>query len=64
MLARFSPQTVWDLTEDEIDELGSETDKTVKERADFQKQLRILEEGLKELDAFTARSDYNLKSAS
>lgn len=55
--SRFSPDTVWDLTEEKVEQLGSEDDETVKERAALQKKLAVLEEGLKDLDAFTARSN-------
>jgi len=36
--------------------MGSEDDGTVTERAELQKKLEILEKGLSDLDAFTARS--------
>ncbi|RYP49974.1 hypothetical protein DL768_004409 [Monosporascus sp. mg162] len=52
----FSPGVVWDLSEEQIGQLGSEDDSTVKEREDLTKKLRILEKGLMDLDAFTARS--------
>lgn len=56
-IARFSPEIVWDLEDDQIDYLGAEDDNTMKNRADLQEKLRVLEDGLKELDAFTARPD-------
>lgn len=46
---------MWDLDDDQIDELGAEDHTTLKSRADLQEKLRVLREGLKELDAFTAR---------
>lgn len=55
--ASFSPEVVWDLKDDQIHYLGSEDDTTMKNRADLQEKLRVLEDGLKELDAFTARPD-------
>lgn len=54
---RFSPEVVWDLDEDQAEELGAEDDSTIQSRTEYQGKLRILEEGLKELDAFTARPD-------
>lgn len=48
---------MWDLNEEQIKELGAEDDTTIQNRTDLQEKLRILEEGLKELDAFTARPD-------
>jgi hypothetical protein len=56
-LPRFSPEVVWDLEDDQIDRLGSEDDGTIKKRNELQEKLRVLEDGLRELDAFTARSD-------
>lgn len=53
----FSPEVVWDLDDEQIDDLGSEDDGTIKNRNDLQEKLRILEDGLRELDAFTARPD-------
>ncbi|KUI69921.1 Interferon-induced GTP-binding protein Mx1 [Cytospora mali] len=53
----FSPEVVWDLEDDQIDDLGVEDDNTMKNRADLLEKLRVLEDGLKELDAFTARPD-------
>ncbi|KAL8357766.1 hypothetical protein RB601_009287 [Gaeumannomyces tritici] len=55
----FSPQVLWELCyedPDRIDILGAESEKTVKDRADLTEKLRVLETGLRELDAFTARS--------
>ncbi|KLU86658.1 hypothetical protein MAPG_05670 [Magnaporthiopsis poae ATCC 64411] len=55
----FSPQVLWQLCydhPDRIDILGAESEKTVRERAELTEMLRVLEEGLRELDAFTARS--------
>ncbi|KAI8963162.1 P-loop containing nucleoside triphosphate hydrolase protein [Daldinia sp. FL1419] len=52
----FSPDVVWDLSDEEVEKLGSEDDETVRERAELAKKLTILETGLKDLDAFTARS--------
>ncbi|KAI1469611.1 P-loop containing nucleoside triphosphate hydrolase protein [Daldinia caldariorum] len=53
----FSPDVVWDLMDDDVEKLGSEDDATIKERAELGKKLEILETGLKDLDAFTARSN-------
>ncbi|KAI1372851.1 P-loop containing nucleoside triphosphate hydrolase protein [Hypoxylon crocopeplum] len=52
----FCPDVVWDLSEEDVERLGSEDDGTVKERAELLKKLTILEDGLRDLDAFTARS--------
>ncbi|OTB09886.1 hypothetical protein K445DRAFT_323530 [Daldinia sp. EC12] len=52
----FSPDVVWDLTAEDVEKLGSEDDETIKERTELGKKLEILETGLKDLDAFTARS--------
>lgn len=48
---------MWDLEDEQIDSLGAEDDGTIKNRKDLQEKLRVLEDGLKELDAFTARPD-------
>lgn len=61
MPSRFSPEVVWDLDEDQINELGAEDDSTIQTRLEYQEKLRILEEGLKELDAFTVRPDLSSK---
>jgi hypothetical protein len=53
---RFSPDVAWDLSDEEVERLGSEDDGTVTERAELQKKLEILEKGLNGLDTFTARS--------
>ncbi|ROW08355.1 hypothetical protein VMCG_03240 [Cytospora schulzeri] len=53
----FSPDIVWDLEDDQIDSLGSEDDNTIRDRAELQEKLRVLEDGLKDLDAFTSRPD-------
>lgn len=47
---------VWDLSDEQVEQLGSEDDGTVKEREDLTKKLKTLEKGLMDLDAFTARS--------
>lgn len=47
---------VWDLSDEVVENLGSEDSSTVTERADLTKKLGILEQGLRDLDAFTARS--------
>lgn len=47
---------IWDLSQEDVERLGSEDDNTVKERNELTKKLDILESGLKDLDAFTARS--------
>ncbi|KAI1646714.1 P-loop containing nucleoside triphosphate hydrolase protein [Daldinia loculata] len=52
----FSPDVVWDLSDEDVEKLGSEDDGTVKERAELTKKLDVLETGLRDLDAFTARS--------
>ncbi|RYP02423.1 hypothetical protein DL764_005802 [Monosporascus ibericus] len=52
----FSPDVVWDLSAEQVEQLGSEDDGTVREREDLVKKLRTLEKGLTDLDAFTARS--------
>ncbi|KAL1867925.1 hypothetical protein Daus18300_006200 [Diaporthe australafricana] len=52
----FSPEVVLDLDDEQIDSLGSEDDDTIEDRNILQKKLRVLEDGLKDLDAFTARS--------
>ncbi|KAJ4393762.1 hypothetical protein N0V93_002977 [Gnomoniopsis smithogilvyi] len=57
----FSPQIVWDLEEDQIDALGSEDEGTVKNRRELQEKLRVLEDGLRELDTFTARPSSALR---
>ncbi|KAI1443026.1 P-loop containing nucleoside triphosphate hydrolase protein [Annulohypoxylon stygium] len=50
------PDVIWDLSQEDVERLGSEDDNTVKERNELTKKLDILESGLKDLDAFTARS--------
>ncbi|KAI0110612.1 P-loop containing nucleoside triphosphate hydrolase protein [Hypoxylon sp. NC0597] len=52
----FCPDVVWDLSDEDVERLGSEDENTVKERSELMKKLEILEKGLKDLDAFTARS--------
>ncbi|KAI1133937.1 P-loop containing nucleoside triphosphate hydrolase protein [Hypoxylon sp. FL0543] len=52
----FSPDVVWDLSDEDVEQLGSEDENTVKERSELTKKLAILEKGLEDLDAFTARS--------
>ncbi|OTA68113.1 hypothetical protein K449DRAFT_364709 [Hypoxylon sp. EC38] len=52
----FCPDVVWDLSDEDVERLGSEDENTVKERSELTKKLEILEKGLKDLDAFTARS--------
>ncbi|KAK6853199.1 hypothetical protein PG995_010011 [Apiospora arundinis] len=52
----LSPEVVWDLSDAQIDQLGSEDDSTIAERNEVTKKLGILEQGLQDLDAFTARS--------
>ena len=47
---------VWDLTDDQVEQLGSEDDGTIKDREELTLKLQTLERGLKDLDAFTARS--------
>lgn len=47
---------MWTLSDEQVELLGSEDDETVAERAELQKKLAILEKGLNDLDAFTARS--------
>ncbi len=52
---RFSPDVVWDLSDEAVEVLGSEDETTIKERIDLTKKLNTLENGLKNLDAFTIR---------
>ncbi|KAK8060281.1 dynamin family protein [Apiospora saccharicola] len=52
----LSPEVVWDLPDEQIERLGSEDDRTIAERSEVTKKLGILEQGLQDLDAFTARS--------
>lgn len=53
---RFSPDVAWDLSDEDVESLGSEDTGTVKNREELKTKLSILEKGLKDLDAFTARS--------
>lgn len=53
---RFSPEVVWGLEDEQIDRLGSEDNSTIQLRQELQEKLGVLENGLKDLDAFTARS--------
>lgn len=53
---RFSPEVVWGLDDEQIDRLGSEDNSTIQLRQELQEKLGVLENGLKDLDAFTARS--------
>lgn len=55
-LNRFSPEVVWGLEDEQIDKLGSEDNSTIQLRQELQEKLGVLENGLKDLDAFTARS--------
>ncbi|KAJ4420663.1 hypothetical protein N0V82_004229 [Gnomoniopsis sp. IMI 355080] len=59
----FSPQIVWDLEDDQTDALGSEDEETVRNRVQLQEKLRVLEGGLRELDAFTARPNSALRAS-
>ncbi|KAI0835262.1 P-loop containing nucleoside triphosphate hydrolase protein [Hypoxylon sp. FL0890] len=52
----FCPDVVWELSDEDVERLGSEDENTVKERSELTKKLAILEKGLEDLDAFTARS--------
>ncbi|KAL5324278.1 hypothetical protein ACEPPN_008823 [Leptodophora sp. 'Broadleaf-Isolate-01'] len=52
----FSPDIAWELTDEQVELLGSEDDRTVKDRAELQKKKAILGQALSDLDAFTARS--------
>ncbi|OTB00157.1 hypothetical protein M426DRAFT_324476 [Hypoxylon sp. CI-4A] len=52
----FCPDVVWEFSDEDVEKLGSEDDGTVKERSELTKKLAILEEGLRDLDAFTART--------
>ncbi|KAK3938319.1 P-loop containing nucleoside triphosphate hydrolase protein [Diplogelasinospora grovesii] len=52
----FSPDVVWDLSDEVIEVLGSEDDSTVKERIALTQKLETLEKGLHDLDAFTVRT--------
>ena len=47
---------VWDLSDEQVEQLGSEDDGTISDRAELTTKLRTLEKGLMDLDAFTARS--------
>ena len=51
----FSPDVVWNLTDEEVELLGSENDTTVTERAELTHKLKTLEKALRDLDAFTGR---------
>ncbi|KAI0481292.1 P-loop containing nucleoside triphosphate hydrolase protein [Xylariaceae sp. FL0804] len=51
----FSPEVVWDLDDAAVQQLGSENEATIRERADLTEKLNVLEAGLRDLDAFTAR---------
>lgn len=55
-LNRFSPEVVWGLDDEQIDRLGSEDNSTIQLRQELMEKLGVLENGLKDLDAFTARS--------
>ena len=52
----FSPDVVWDLSQEQVEQLGSEDDGTITDRQELTLKLRTLEKGLTDLDAFTARS--------
>ncbi|KAG4442264.1 hypothetical protein IFR05_002255 [Cadophora sp. M221] len=52
----FSPEVAWELTDEQVELLGSEDDRTVKDRAELLKKEKILGQALSGLDAFTARS--------
>lgn len=52
----FAPRVVWRLSDKDIEELGSEDDKTVKQRAELDKKLKVLEKGLTDLDKFSMPS--------
>ncbi|KAG6361682.1 hypothetical protein INS49_009909 [Diaporthe citri] len=52
----FSPEVVWGLEDEQIDRLGSEDDSTIRNRHELQEKLSVLEDGLRDLDAFTTRS--------
>ncbi|XXH00970.1 hypothetical protein Hte_007321 [Hypoxylon texense] len=58
----FCPDVVWDFTEKDVEQLGSEDDNTVKERNEATKKLAVLEKGLRDLDAFVARSSVHAVS--
>ena len=47
---------VWNFGDDQIEKLGSEDVSTVRERAELSRKLEVLEKGLIDLDAFTAKS--------
>ncbi|TVY13442.1 hypothetical protein LARI1_G008835 [Lachnellula arida] len=57
----FSPDVAWDLSDEQVERLGSEDTGTVTKRAELQKKLEILEKGLNDLDAFTAQSGAQAK---
>ncbi|KAK4216900.1 P-loop containing nucleoside triphosphate hydrolase protein [Rhypophila decipiens] len=50
----LSPQKVWDLDEDTVELLGSETDETIAERTSLTLKLETLTKGLHDLDGFTS----------
>ncbi|KAM7194202.1 hypothetical protein V8F33_007348 [Rhypophila sp. PSN 637] len=50
----LSPQKVWDLEEDMVELLGSETDETIAERTSLTLKLETLTKGLHDLDGFTS----------
>lgn len=56
LISSFSPNVAWDLSDEQVDNLGSEDSRTVAERAELEKKLEVLEKGLNDLDAFTTRS--------
>ncbi|CZS98728.1 uncharacterized protein RAG0_07339 [Rhynchosporium agropyri] len=51
----FSPDVAWELSDEQVELLGSEDDRTVTERAELQKKKAILTKALIYLDAVTAR---------
>ncbi|CZT13347.1 uncharacterized protein RCO7_03410 [Rhynchosporium graminicola] len=52
---KFSPDVAWELSDEQVELLGSEDDRTVTERAELQKKKAILTKALIYLDAVTAR---------
>lgn len=46
----------WELSDEAVELLGSENSSTVAERDELTKKFDVLEQGLKDLDAFTTQS--------
>ncbi|KAH7407648.1 P-loop containing nucleoside triphosphate hydrolase protein [Cadophora sp. MPI-SDFR-AT-0126] len=52
----FCPDVAWELSDEQVEYLGSEDETTVMERAALQKKKEILGKALSDLDEFTVRS--------